>query len=557
MTRFLNPTPRLARSQALRLAAAVLLMSVAWSTPAGGDGPVPLTTGPGNDTEAVVSPDARRVVFQSDRSGTLDLYQFDLTTREVAPLVTGPGHACFPAFSPNGNWVVYSYAHFTTTAFEGIEHGYNLFVIPAEGGQARRLTSGRFRDYCPRFSPDGRTIWFASDRASGGTRQTNVVNLFAIPLDGGDPKPVTRYATRDAAAVGVSFSPDGRYLVYGLVVGFRGNWVIRLAKTDQTASAYPLTDPMTSFYAPQFSTTAEFVAATGFVVGDPGWGVYLINPKTGRRARLATGPGNARSPTFAPDGKSLVYENNQTGCYKLYQIDIPPLETVASSAKSGLSSPDSPTSLTSSDVVLHYPFDRKPDAMAVDDRSPTGNDGTLHGPAEFENGAARFARKGAYVTIPNARGFDFGGGPFSIRATVTVEEVDGLAFVAMGEYPNNRLGWQLYLDADRRVRFNSRDTELQYRGAVSDASMPVGRPVTVVGLRDGSGTVRLFVDGALQQRCCPGATYEYGPPVQVRIGAQYDGSSRLPGWIHEVTVWRRALSPDEIRGDSLQRFWAE
>ena len=138
---FLAPTFPLARSRVPWLAVAVLL-SAAWNATAGAE-PIPLTTGSGNDTEAVFSPDARRVVFQSDRSGTLDLYQLDLATKEVTPLVAGPGHACFPAFSPDGKWVVYSYAHFTTTAFEGIEHGYNLFVIPAEGGEARRLTSGR------------------------------------------------------------------------------------------------------------------------------------------------------------------------------------------------------------------------------------------------------------------------------------------------------------------------------------------------------------------------------------------------------------------------------
>jgi len=549
---FLAPTFPLARSRVPWLAVAVLL-SAAGNATAGAE-PIPLTTGSGNDTEAVFSPDARRVVFQSDRSGTLDLYQLDLATKEVTPLVAGPGHACFPAFSPDGKWVVYSYAHFTTTAFEGIEHGYNLFVIPAEGGEARRLTSGRHRDYCPRFSPDGRTIWFASDRAGGGTRETNSVNLFSVPLDGGELQPFTGYTTRDAAAVGVSFSPDGPHFVYGLIVGFRGNWVIRLARTDEPDRAYPLTDPMTSFYAPRFSPAGDWVAATGFVVGDAGWGVYLIDPKTGHRIRLETGPGNARSPAFASDGKSLVYENNQTGCYKLYRIDVPPLEAAVPPAK-----PDSTTlvSTTSDDVVLHYPFDQKPDGATIDDLSSAGNDGTVHGPVTVENGAAQFGKRGAYVTIPEARGFDFGAGPFSVRATVTVSEGDELAFIAMGEYPGNRLGWQLYLDANRRVWFNSRDAELQYRGACSDASCPVGREVTLVGVRDDSGTVRLYVDGALQQRSSSGATYEYGDPVQVRIGSQYDGTRQLTGWLHEVTVWRRALSPDEIRGDSLQRFWAE
>lgn len=69
---------------------------------------VQLTAGPGNDTEAAWSPDGQRIVFQSDRNGTLDLYVLDLATKALTPLVVGPGQAAFPAWSPDGKWIVYS-----------------------------------------------------------------------------------------------------------------------------------------------------------------------------------------------------------------------------------------------------------------------------------------------------------------------------------------------------------------------------------------------------------------------------------------------------------------
>lgn len=504
--------------------------------------PVALTTGPGSDTEAAWSPDGRRIVFQSDRSGTLDLYVLDLETGETRPLVAGPGHSCFPAWSPDGRWVVYAYAHFSTTAFERQGDGYNLFLVSVEGGEPRRLTQGLHRDYCPSFSRDGKTIWFSSDR--GRSKKDNAVGLYTIPFEGGEPVAMYHREGMDRAAVQPSLSPDGRLVAFGLLSSFRDNWAIQLARADNPADRYPLTDVESCFYGPRWSPAVPRLACTGFAVGDAGWGIYLIDAETGRPVRLEAGPGNSRSPAWSPDGRQLVFENNRSGSYKLYRLDVP--EAPASTPPP--SQPAAPDA-----QVLQLSFAERPGSTVVD-RSPQANAIQVEGEPAWSNGAMKF-RPGSSLAIPKARGFDFGAGPFTVRAVVTVPKDCRFAMICMGEYPGNRLGWQLYVDDQGRAMFNSRTPDLIYRGDRSDEPLPTDRPITLVGVRDADGRVRLYVDGALQRATSPDALYAYGQPVQVRIGSQHDGSASFPGRIHEVEVDRRLLSPDELRGDSLVRFW--
>lgn len=520
------------------LAAIVLLSGVSHA------GPVQLTGGPGNDTEAAWSPDGRQIAFQSDRNGTLDLYLMDVATKAIRPLVEGPGHSAFPAWSPDGRWVVYSHAEFVATAFEGQEDGYNLFLVPAKGGRARRLTGGHSRDYCPAFTADGKQIWFSSDRE--GKAKSNAVSLWSIGLEGGEPRCVVSREGTDRATVGVSFAGDGRHVAYGWLAGFRDNWSVRLARVDCPAEGFPLFDARACFYAPRFCPTAALLACTGFSLGEAGWGVYVIDARNANRSRLDTGPGNARSPAWSPDGKRIVFENNQSGTYKLYCLDAPagPIPTETKAARS------------TAEEVLNVSFAQRP-GPTVTDMSPRGNTGQVHGAPEWRDGAAIFRPSGSFVTVPKAKGLDFGAGPFAVRAVVRVPADCKFAMIAMGEYPGNRLGWQLYVGDDRRALFNSRTPDLLYRGARSDDPLPVGRSVTLVGTRDAAGRVRLYVDGAAQQAMAQEAGCVYGPPVQVRIGTQYNGTAAFPGGIAEVTVWRGELSTVEVRGDALRRFWAE
>ena len=504
----------------------------------GGDA-TQLTTGPGNDTEVAWSPDGKQVVFQTDRNGDLDLYVLDLATKKLRPLVTGPGHACFPAWSPDGEWIAYAYAHFTKTAREKNEHGYNIFAIPSKGGEPRRLTSGLFRDYSPVFSVDGRTIYFSSARFP----KINGVGIFSIPFAGGEPKPVVSLGRKDEAAVQPDFSADGKFLAYGYIHGFRGNWSVRIAKTKRPADSLPLSDGRTVFYGPRWSPKEKLIASTGYVVGDPGWNIWLISLEPLQRVRITKGPGNSRSPSWSPDGRELIFENNRTGTYKLYRMPVPKL-------------PDAPKPVADENArtVLRFDFSKNPGDVPQD-LSDCRNVATTHGAASWRDGAMCFDGKDAWIAMEKPKGFDFGAGIFCVKATVSVPSHTGeVRIICVGDYPDSHNGWQLYLGPSNRAYFNSRNSEKLYIGAVSDDEIPIGRPVTLLGMRLKSGEVKLFVDGALQRRPRSGAIMSYPEPNQVRIGAQWNGKSLFGGQIYELAVYTRELTEGEIEGDSLRRF---
>jgi dipeptidyl aminopeptidase/acylaminoacyl peptidase len=79
-----------------------------------------------------------------------------------------------------------------------------LWMIPAPGGEARRLTQGD--DRMPRWSPDGRRVAFLGRRPETATPQVHL-----LEMTGGEARPLT---TAPAAVSSFKWSPDGRALAY-------------------------------------------------------------------------------------------------------------------------------------------------------------------------------------------------------------------------------------------------------------------------------------------------------------------------------------------------------
>jgi len=112
-----------------------------------------------------------------------------------------------PVPSPDGKWVVFAAVDVDLSANTKISH---LWIVPAAGGEARRLNQTPNHEERPRFSPDGkRLIW-----TSKATDPTQIWMSNFTPESGGldgTPHQVTNIST---GADGAIWSPDGKNIIF-------------------------------------------------------------------------------------------------------------------------------------------------------------------------------------------------------------------------------------------------------------------------------------------------------------------------------------------------------
>jgi Tol biopolymer transport system component len=129
-----------------------------------------------NDAEPAYSPDGQKIAFESDRSGSSNIWVADADGTHAVPLTSFARSSGSPHWSPDGRRIV----------FDSREAGNpDIYVVDAAGGVPRQLTREPSEDIDPSFSRDGRSVYFSSDR--GGSRE-----IWRMPAEGGAAIQVTR-----------------------------------------------------------------------------------------------------------------------------------------------------------------------------------------------------------------------------------------------------------------------------------------------------------------------------------------------------------------------------
>ena len=114
-----------------------------------------------------------------------------------------------PRLSPDGNRVAYVV---TRTDKDSNDYRSAVWVAPLDGSdEPRQFTSGEKRDTTPRWSPDGRRLAFASNRGEDKAPAA----VYVIPAEGGE----ARKLTDDKESVeAIVWSPDSTRIAYAVRV---------------------------------------------------------------------------------------------------------------------------------------------------------------------------------------------------------------------------------------------------------------------------------------------------------------------------------------------------
>ena len=436
----------------------------------------------GEGTCGVYSPDGGKIALQRTVNGKSRVGVIDRASGRFAWVEKGEGNAAYPAWAPSGDAIVYSYGNETNTAWtaKNGETGYHLRIW-RRGEGVREITTGRFRDYMPSFSRDGKKIFFVSTRcASPDVFLATRSGVYSVNVDGGELSYLVPSHVNDEGAGQPVVSPDGKLLALAQIANFYLPWRIMCVRLDDCRAADATSASLQicavspkgqSAYAPRWTPDGKHIVYTGFSKGDPGWCVYVLNPRTGALKRICEG----RNPDVHPSGTQLLYDDGM----RLYERPF--------------GAADLPT------------------GAVLDEESRIYD--------EPERIVWRSAEKPDYpATIPMTEAFKFGAGStFFVRAKVRYTPSDTrFRHFLTGEYEGAKLGFELFIDRNR-PKFGVRDGGGAYMGVMADIVFETGREYVLTGIRT-AGSLYVYVDGMTLQEMKFSTTYLLDRPIRMEVG---------------------------------------
>ena len=272
--------------------------------------PLRLTTNPAEDVSPAWSPDGRHLAFirrSASENGIFIIPALGGAERKLGrtepSLSSQAWSECRLSWWPDGEFVA-------VADRDSLPERYGIFLLSVEGGEKQRLTSPpeSSADTFPAFSPDGQTLAFI--RHAGLSSE----DIYLVPARGGEPR---RLSTDGQRILGLAWTADGREIVFSSNRG-GGFSLWRLAISGGTPERVAATGQ--NAYSPAISRQGNRLAYNVSFLDSDIWRVDGQGA-AGRRnppARLISSTRQEHSPQFSPDGRKLVFASDRSGSDEIW-----------------------------------------------------------------------------------------------------------------------------------------------------------------------------------------------------------------------------------------------
>ncbi|HEY2290124.1 MAG TPA: protein kinase [Thermoanaerobaculia bacterium] len=251
------------------------------------------------------SPDGRKIAFATEGVGNplerrqpSQLWIVDVATEEKRLL--SPGDAVQPSWSPSGKRI----------AYWGIPNGKGrriLWTVAAEGGPSVAVVDDAHVNWDPVWSPDGRYLYFVSDRSGS-------MNVWRVAVDeaSGRVKGEPQAITTSSQPLGLlSISKDGRQIAYATDERKSNleRWPLEPATMQIAGKLQPITQGSRAVRTADVSPDGQWIAYdTSFPQED----LFVVRADGSGQRQLTNDAAKDRLPLWFPGGSRLLFYSDRS-----------------------------------------------------------------------------------------------------------------------------------------------------------------------------------------------------------------------------------------------------
>jgi TolB protein len=278
------------------------------------------------DSYPALSPDGTLLVFQSNRTGTFQIYTIKLGGTDLKQLTKGNFFSGTPSWSPDGKQIVYG------TEPQGKPE---VWIMNADGSSQHPVATGDDDEH-PHWNANGRIVFNSArttpDPNADWSKQWHEV--FSMKPDGSD---VRQHSHCKTVCTFPSMSPDGTKLAYRKVIDSPSyQWDLTASQRNSevfVANADGSCEINVSKNAafdgwPMWAPDSKRIAFASNRMGPASVGqIFVVNADGTGLRQITTGPHGYAQPSWSPDGKKIyAYQNVESADYEyggIVVIDVP------------------------------------------------------------------------------------------------------------------------------------------------------------------------------------------------------------------------------------------